>query len=1591
MRSKAIFMALLAFAFTATCATNDYVREEITDQMGPIPQYHIPLVPQAWPESAKVYYWHKDTEKTGKAWAVRFDLTDKHWRFTTRLGLQNNTSKENPTATVKEMAERMAKPPIAFGELRNPIVGINGDYFDNVKGINLYGGCLVSDFKRLVGGVGTDCLVESADRSFMLGDYVATSGRKVKNASGYYKGTDPANPLSGIRYKNGEKVYYSGDPTYPRSLVGIGTNTLVFFVSDGRQGVGTNKWTDGWSYGITDEDAVLMVASLGCHTVAENDGGGSAGMWIKGLPNSLTPRDEEYINRASDGSPRKVAEGLFMLYENEFVERARIGDGSVGHPVNPFENMDDALNALANGETIEVEQEIMLLDHDQRTTANGTIFAAGNPDDKRITIDYGANWTIESRVLVSNLTVIALGDLNQEVPAIINVVSNGELRIGANVSFGGEGARIKAMKNTNLRIVGKLKEPLIVECETANTGSVKFAQFDATKLSGVDLDAVLQNLVHPTDPYMVATAEGSGEYAGLYWKRGVVRTGERLFATLDEAFAAAKRMSDPPLVEILEPMTNASPLVVDCACTLTITNADWHLAVKNSIAVADGGWLHLQDIVITNLASHALAEVNVMPGGCIAASGVVGVKQVNLQADKKETLPTGRMELVGTLENELLVYGPSMARSVVRTVFGDATGGSAADAAKLINGWDDELCGEIVGAKLCWGVRYVSDEDAAAVMTIGGESVNFRSLRTLFSTLTNDAEIVLKTNCELKTSAVLTNAVTLASADPSAPCSVILDQGAQFSLSNCTMTVDSVAFDGTATTDEDATAHRLRRSLFDVAGEGSSLAFTDVSVSNVRLISEQREGVIYVHDGATFTMDGGSITGCTGEDARGVAVGVRNGTFNFRGGSITGCQGSFGAVHIDDTVGQYEEGAKSRLYVSGTVNVTGNTTKPRAGEPVLENVWLSGPGAMVVDGDLAAESRLGVTHNSGTNCFGSVSAGVEDPSACFSNDILGAAVKAVCVDNWLYWDEVPPPPPTPSVRLEKSTGFTTNYFTLGEAFAAADAGSTVTVTAPITIDTKEMPLKITCDLTLTAENGASVTRGGDANDLYTVNTYGVIMVGKPAKVTVRNIKFGPDDDNDHWELPFFYTEAGTALTLGSGATFENLKIESRTYASCISAMGDVTMRPGTSSVFFSQCVNESPDAKAGAVSVMKYGDFTPTFTVEGGTVYNSTAEGGGAISIGASVKVKIASGATIYSTGVNRNGLYYEDTEPLSVVGLCESGLYTLRFKSSTSQVCKNLFATADYDYSPWSLATTAIRFTNENTQVGAYAATNSAGEAAFIWTSAFGKDSNVYSGWTAITNMPPEPGKFPVALPKEVPGLTYDGNAKTGVVEGTGYTLTGNVATNAGVYEAKATPVEGYVWSDLGTRSTRTIEWRILRGTYDMSGVKFENATYTWDGEPKSIFITGDLPAGVTVKYAGNGQTAVGQHIVTALFTGDEKNYYPIANKTATLTITKKEDPDPDPQWTAVTNHPTPIAFKSIDRVSDTEWALVITDRVEFCNYRLIWTKDLTKGFTSTGEWEQAHAAGPWATNVITTGGAWFWRAEGADGTNMVPPQVEN
>ena len=67
------------------------------------------------------------------------------------------------------------------------------------------------------------------------------------------------------------------------------------------------------------------------------------------------------------------------------------------------------------------------------------------------------------------------------------------------------------------------------------------------------------------------------------------------------------------------------------------------------------------------------------------------------------------------------------------------------------------------------------------------------------------------------------------------------------------------------------------------------------------------------------------------------------------------------------------------------------------------------------------------------------------------------------------------------------------------------------------------------------------------------------------------------------------------------------------------------------------------------------------------------------------------------------------------------------------------------------------------------------------------------------------------IAIPVATTGLTYNGSEQTGVVEGTGYTLTGHTATNAGSYTATATLVTGYQWSD-GSTEPKTIVWEIAK-----------------------------------------------------------------------------------------------------------------------------------------------------------------------------------
>lgn len=141
---------------------------------------------------------------------------------------------------------------------------------------------------------------------------------------------------------------------------------------------------------------------------------------------------------------------------------------------------------------------------------------------------------------------------------------------------------------------------------------------------------------------------------------------------------------------------------------------------------------------------------------------------------------------------------------------------------------------------------------------------------------------------------------------------------------------------------------------------------------------------------------------------------------------------------------------------------------------------------------------------------------------------------------------------------------------------------------------------------------------------------------------------------------------------------------------------------------------------------------------------------------------------------------------------------------------------------------------------------------------------------------------------------FTYDGNIKYIMVEGVlpnGVSVNyeySNVTLSAGSYEVTAKfygDFDNYeVIPDM--KATLTI----TKAIYDISEIKFEDMTFTYDGTPHSLAILNEdlLPDGIEVIYENNLHTDAGEYEVIVSFEGDNLNYEPLETLTAILTINK-------------------------------------------------------------------------------------------------------
>ena len=168
------------------------------------------------------------------------------------------------------------------------------------------------------------------------------------------------------------------------------------------------------------------------------------------------------------------------------------------------------------------------------------------------------------------------------------------------------------------------------------------------------------------------------------------------------------------------------------------------------------------------------------------------------------------------------------------------------------------------------------------------------------------------------------------------------------------------------------------------------------------------------------------------------------------------------------------------------------------------------------------------------------------------------------------------------------------------------------------------------------------------------------------------------------------------------------------------------------------------------------------------------------------------------------------------------------------------------------------------------------------------GNDTSTTNGTTTAngttTTTPPTPITGVTLSNKTV---TYNGQEHLIVVEGEipdGVTVTysSNAGTNAGTYNAVAL-LQGEGYQPLQLTATLTI------APAPITGILFENGTVEYDALPHSIYIMGNVPAGVTVNYTYNGQdvdevTDAGKYEVKATLSSPNHETLVL---TATLNIT--------------------------------------------------------------------------------------------------------
>lgn len=510
--SAAVCLSCL-LTLSAGASVSDYTRTVVSTKLN------------GW-EGVQFIKWTKSgLVDVGRAWAVKFDLT-KGYRLRTQFGDESRNR-----ATVGAMAEC-----VAADEGVVPIMGLNADYFNTDVTAAQCSGLVITDDELVSRGwtesttpemcyimqTADGNLVHSAMTRHVLFPsgcptaswQVSANGRKIRQAirtnfCNYPVRAGMINPVGG---SSGGAVFpttignMQSRTAYPRPLVGIGTNAvgvatnLVLFVNDGRQ--------LGWSVDFPDVDAYQIMINEGCNEVGEFDGGGSAAMWMAfgadseyNFGTDYKTAHGNYVNRPSDGSPRKDACGVFVLPPKKVNWTVEVNDG------NHYADMDGAFKAVAPGDTVKVK-------------ANAVFVAGVVPRNCTITATDPAKVECAMLSVLSGVRVLLrdvafrLGD----AASPLTVEDGGTAAVAGGVGV----AKVITSNPSGFEVAEPLTVDLVVDCAVAESAGQTFG---TSALSVAEVETSLKHIRHPTDRTLVAKAVAGTNGTELVWKVGVTFTG----------------------------------------------------------------------------------------------------------------------------------------------------------------------------------------------------------------------------------------------------------------------------------------------------------------------------------------------------------------------------------------------------------------------------------------------------------------------------------------------------------------------------------------------------------------------------------------------------------------------------------------------------------------------------------------------------------------------------------------------------------------------------------------------------------------------------------------------------------------------------------------------------------------------------------------------------------------------------------------------------------------------------------------------------------------------------------------------------------